>query len=249
MTQIEELIKEVQDQNVPVSSLLRKAKVLASKLEQTDFLNWVNSELDGYDDDDTYPEYRNLSGQIKAWNPYRGWIPVLFKKSEIEKTLSTRETKQSIPEIEELLSSKSGNYEMPYPASAANQILKNSPVKTRVSLFIDSSTLVGVLNTVRNTIFDWALKLQKEGVKGEETEFTEREKEQAQNVESKYSIGSIENFHGNIGEGNANEEGNGIILPHESFWSKFFWYGVIALIVLTVGNILSALILKYVFGI
>lgn len=249
MTQIDELIKEIQDQNVPVSSLLRKAKVLASKLDQTDFLNWINSELDGYKDDETYPDYRSLSGQIKALNPYHGWVPVLFKKSEIEKTLSTRKTKQSVPEIEELLSNKSGSYEMPYPASAANQILRDSPIKTKVSLFLDGSTLVGVLNTVRNTLFDWALKLQKEGIRGEESEFTEREKEQAHNVEPKYNIGSIENFHGNIGEKNKNEEKGGTILPYESFWSKFLWYGVIALIVLTLGNILSVLILKNFFGI
>ena len=141
MTEIQKLIQEIQDNNILVSSLLRKTKILASELDQKDFLDWVNLELNGYKDDSAYPDYRKLSGEIKGWNPYRGWIPVLFESSEVEGALASRQTKQSIPEIEELLSSKSGSFEMPYPASVANQILNDSSIKTKVSLLIDRSEI------------------------------------------------------------------------------------------------------------
>jgi len=244
---MQKLIKEIQDKNIPVSDLLRKAKVLASKLDQEDFLDWVNLELAGYKDDSAYPDYRKLSGQIKAWNPYHGWQPVLFEKSKIEKTLTSRNTKQSVGEIEELFNSNTEVYEMPYPASAAAQILARSEIKTKVSLFLDRSVLAGVLNAVRNALLDWAIELEKQGVKGDEAQFTEEEKEKAQALESKYTIGSIENFHGNVGENNKQEERGGIIIPKESLLSKFFWYAVIALAVVIVGNIISALILNKFF--
>lgn len=245
MTKIKEFIKRVQDENVSVSALLREAKVLVNDLGQTDFLSWINLELGGYKDNDLYPDLRSLRGQIKAWNPYRGWVPVLFKSSEIEKKLSTRNTRQSISEIEELLSDKSASYEMPYPASIANQILEGD-LKTKVSLFIDRSSLVGILNAVRNNLLDWAIELEKQGIQGGDTEFTPAEKDRAQQIKSKYSIGNIENFHGNIGE--RNEYTGEILTPKESFLSKFFWYVLVALAIVVAGNILSALILKYVFG-
>ena len=36
------------DQNINVSSLLRTAKVVATKLDLQDALVWINRELDGY---------------------------------------------------------------------------------------------------------------------------------------------------------------------------------------------------------
>jgi len=247
MTKIESFIKNIQDENISVSSLLREAKLLATELGQTDFVSWLNLELEGYKkDDDSYPDYRSLKGQMKAWNPFRGWVPVIHKTSKIEKQLCTRRPNQSVREIEELLSSKSNSYEMPYPASVADQILEGG-VKTKLSMFISRSDLVGILDSVRNKLLDWAAELKRSGIHGDEVEFTREEKEGAQRLESKFSIGKIENFHGNLGEGN-NYTGK-IFTSAESFWSKVAWYIFVALAVVVVGNILSAVILKYILGI
>ena len=68
-----------------------------------------------------------------------------------------------------------------------------------------------------------------------------------QKIESKFNIGKIENFHGNLGEGN-NYTGE-ILSPAESFWMKAFWYIFIAFVIVVAGNISSAAILKYILGI
>lgn len=248
MTKIEEFIKKVQDENNTVSSLLREAKILAGDLGQTDFLDWINLELEGYKQVDKYPEYRSLSGEMKAWNPYHGWVPVIHKSSEIEKQLCTRSANQSTREIEELLSNKSDSYEMPYPASAANQILEGE-FKTKLSMFISRSGLVGILDSVRNQLLDWAVELNRSGIHGGQVGFTKVEKEEAQKVESKINIEKIENFHGNLGEG-GNYKGSGEMLtPAESFWSKAFWYIFVALGVVIIGEVLSTVIIKYVLKI
>jgi hypothetical protein len=246
MTKIEAFIAKVQDDNVPVSDLLKEAKLLASSLSQSDFLKWLNVELEGYEQDADYPKYRSIKGEMKAWNPYHGWVPVIHKSSEIEEQLCTRRINQSVREIEELLSSKSDSYEMPYPASVANKILEGG-FRTKVSMFISRTALVGVLNSVRNRILDWAIELKSKGIHGDQAEFTNDEKEEAQEIESKFNIGKIENFHGNLGEGNSYD--GEILTPAESFWSKAFWYIFVALIVIVIGNILSFVILKYILGI
>ncbi len=56
------LLKEIQesaiDASIPVTTLLRKCKVLAKRLGNEDFSLWVDKELNGYHEDDTLPEYR-----------------------------------------------------------------------------------------------------------------------------------------------------------------------------------------------
>jgi hypothetical protein len=155
------LLEDVQDKNVAVSNLLRKAKVIAHKLDGKEFLQWIDAELNGYDNE-TVPDYRMVRGQVKALNPYRGWVPVIFGDAEAEKTVSTGGAGPSVSEIEELLNNDSPTYEMPYPDSVAAQMLSDAPIRTKAVLVIGRGSLVGILNAVRNRLFDWVLSLEKE---------------------------------------------------------------------------------------
>ena len=60
MSLIQNLIDEAQDDSTSVSSLLRKAKVLAYKLKNDPLLSWINHELDGYAEREKVPSYRVL---------------------------------------------------------------------------------------------------------------------------------------------------------------------------------------------
>ncbi|HEY4522206.1 MAG TPA: hypothetical protein VJH91_01040 [Candidatus Paceibacterota bacterium] len=245
MNEIQHFIKSAQDAKIPVTSLLRQAKVLATKLAQTDQLLWIGKELGGYREDEQLPEYRIAQGILRGWNPFRGWIPLMFKNHKVEKTLSSRGTKQSIPEIEDLLESKSDEFEMPYPMSAANKILADNETKTKVSLFIPRSSLIGLTNYVRNALLEWAVNLDQKGVKGEELNFTENEIERASQVPSTISIGSIGSIHGSISGDSSNVDAK--MTPAESFYSKFFWLVVVALVVVIVGNVISEVIIREIY--
>ncbi|MFL4396276.1 hypothetical protein RJ729_15695 [Acinetobacter pittii] len=58
------LLREIQDDavnsNVKVSDLLRKCKILAYRLGNEDFKNWVDLELNGYSSNNLLPDYRKL---------------------------------------------------------------------------------------------------------------------------------------------------------------------------------------------
>lgn len=159
MEQIDELIKKIKDESINVSSLLRDIKILLGELNQP-LPEWVASELEGYGKSKV-PKYRQIKGQMKAWNPFYGWVPVIHKSSEIEDKVCVRGSGQSVRELEELLSDKSSSsFEMPYPASFADQIIEGG-TRTKVSLFISRTSLAHILETIRNKILDLLLELKK----------------------------------------------------------------------------------------
>lgn len=246
---IKNLSEETVNKNIAVSELLRKAKIVASELELSDFLKWIDFELNGYGGEKV-PEYRILKGDIRAFNPFRGWIPFVHTDPKTNDALSTRGVNQSVGALEELIKGNK-KLSMKYPSELESRLRKSIDFETEINLFIDKSQIVGIVEAVRNTLFDWLIKLDKAGVQGEnEEEFSAKEIKVAKEVEPTIKIGNIENFHGNMGDNGTQTENLGtIISPVEGFWAKFFWYVIVALFVVIVGNVFSALILHQFFGI
>ena len=58
---VAQLQKEVVDSGVPISDILRKAKILASQLKNKEFKRWIDAELKGYDNTDNLPDYRKFT--------------------------------------------------------------------------------------------------------------------------------------------------------------------------------------------
>lgn len=242
---IKELQEQINNKEISVSSLLRTAKIIASKLEQNDFLNWVEKELNGYSDKEKVPDYRIVKGIPQGFNPYRGWIPYLNTNKENQKLISERGVKQPIGALEGIINNtKENSLVMKYPTSVEEILKKGIGYDIDLRLLIDRGSVVGILEYVKNNILDWTIQLLKEGVSDDSSEFSKKEIEEAKQIETKYQINHVENFNGNMGENNI-ESGN--IIPIETFWNKFFWYVIVALIVVIVGNVLSEIIINILF--
>ncbi|AMX01252.1 hypothetical protein A3224_00465 [Microbulbifer thermotolerans] len=181
------------DKSVRTSDLLRKAYVVARKLKLSEFLEWIENELNGYKGE--VPEYRMAKGQIRGWNPYNGWIPLMFEDPAEGEALSERACGQSIAELEHLIengSSKS-TLHMPYPQKIQRQLSQGFGFETEVSLFVGQSALIRVIDSVRNVVLNWALKLEEDGILGEGLSFSEKEKSSATSIPQ-----SINNFYGSV---------------------------------------------------
>ncbi len=63
-----ELQRDALNPSVSTLDILRKALVVARKLNLKDFEHWIKLELDGYPSEDV-PDYRRTQGQLRAWNP------------------------------------------------------------------------------------------------------------------------------------------------------------------------------------
>ncbi|CAN7765672.1 hypothetical protein LJR153_007245 [Paenibacillus sp. LjRoot153] len=55
----------------------------------TELETWLHNELNGYSESEI-PDYREIHGEIEAWNPYHGWIPVIFESAKVAGSLSKR---------------------------------------------------------------------------------------------------------------------------------------------------------------
>ena len=182
MSLVLELQREALSQDWSVSPLLRKAKAVAVKLKLEEFRVWVDLELDGYQNQDV-PPYRVIKGQVKAQNPYRGLIPMMFGDPEIAEKVATHHCRMGLGPIEELVSKhdeSGGVLHLPLPDYLQLLLMKGQgDFPLPCILLIPKSGLVRILDSVRNTILDWSLKLEADGILGEGMSFNEHEKEVA----------------------------------------------------------------------
>lgn len=192
-----DLQQDALGKHVKVSDLLRKALVVARKLSLYEFQTWIENELDGYrgKTKTEIPEYRNLSGQVCCFNPYQGWVPIIFKDRDQEAIFSKRKSRQSVAELENLVEHQEAGEKltMPFPPEAHLHLCQAIGFETQVNLFVDESEIVRIIEAVRNIILNWALKLEEDGIKGEGLSFSPKEKESASKGPQ-----NITNFYGNV---------------------------------------------------
>ena len=72
------LQQDALDEDVSTVALLRNALVVAKKLDVGEIDEWLSNELNGYAEGKEIPEYRYLHGELKVFNPYRGWMQGKF---------------------------------------------------------------------------------------------------------------------------------------------------------------------------
>jgi hypothetical protein len=104
-----QLQAECLDSRVSILEVLRKALVVARKLSLTSAQSWIERELNGYKAGDNVPPHRLLTGQIRAWNPHHGWIPMMFGDAREATYLATCVVVQPVGELEELAKQAEGN--------------------------------------------------------------------------------------------------------------------------------------------
>ncbi|MET4720779.1 hypothetical protein ABIF63_004885 [Bradyrhizobium japonicum] len=196
---IEEIQREALDLTIPVSTLLRKVRLAAAKLKLDTVEEWVTNELSGYEE--TVPAYRILRGTVRYNNGYTGWQMLLGDTS----SFSQKGNGQSISQIESMLE-PTGNqtFHIPFSGKLAEMIGKAAGGgQASYALFIDRAQLSGVLSAVRNLVLDWAINLEKAGIKGDGMSFSEREKKIAESSPSSITIGTINSLVGSIGSHNS----------------------------------------------
>ncbi len=198
------LIRQLQadaiDRTISVSDLLRRAKIVAVRLDLHEFHEWIEKELDGYDKKDKVPSYRLITGEAQSFNPYHGWHRITFEDVDAEEIFSEMPIGQSLGELEEIMRGESGrSLSVPYPADVQKDLLDAIPYSTNIRFMCDLSSVARIISGVRNVILEWSLKLEKAGILGEGTSFSQEDKDKAHEPQIVFQIGNIDNFTGVIG--------------------------------------------------
>lgn len=201
---VTQLLMEASDPNISIASLLRKAKIIAAKLNLSDFLEWINNELNGYAcKARDLPEYRKGHGDPVAFNPYRGWQPIIFENANTRKIYSSVYIAQAIGPLEELINESKnskngrGTFAHSYPNETKHKLIASLDAED-VHIEVPKGFIHGILEAIRNSILDWSLKLDGAGILGEDLIFSETEKEEARPVTQQIfaqNIGQIGNVY------------------------------------------------------
>ena len=169
------LLKDIQsaaiDANADIIVLLRKCKVLAARLGNSDFKSWVEYELNGYPSKDDLPQYRILKVQSRGnfSGPFgSGYKNVLIPPRCLPKEWRDLVTRAYLTES----------------ISAYNALLQNKPDEDKklmshwpadllpeVEVFEDTvcyaawreippNSIVSFIDTVKNKILDFVLKIE-----------------------------------------------------------------------------------------
>lgn len=180
------------EDGVPILSLLRKARVVSIKLGVTTIDQWLEHELSGYPTRSSTPEYRRIVGRAVCHNPYLGWVPLDGKGAEAQKMLTERCLHQPMGELCQFAAKGAGESVLfMYSAEKAEQFMIGIGARFEPALEVGVNVIHGIIATVRNRILDFALELERQGILGEGMTFSPKEKMAASNIS--YSI-NIENM-------------------------------------------------------
>lgn len=197
---VEQIQRDALDDGVSSSTLLRRVKLAAAKLQIHDISDWVDCELNGYIKKDV-PIYRHIYGSIAAWNPYHGWIPV---HGDYPRELEQFEAREAITSLEMLIRNPNENgIHVNFSTEIVQFLNQFSDVQfPRYALKIGRGHIVNIIHSVRNEVLEWAIKLDKLGIKGTEFSFSNEEVARAQQVTNNYSFHNSGSFAGNFGHAN-----------------------------------------------
>lgn len=167
---VEQLQADSLDQSVLVSTLLRKVKVAAVKLQLSDTVTWADNELKGYSDG--VPPYRTVVGRSMARDHFGRWLP-LGGAEQVLDVLRSRPMGQAISSLEDLKGAAGDSLMMPY----SPRLLKALDLEEfEAAHFISRSSVVAIIDHVRNLVLDWALDLERAGIMGEGVTFSSSER-------------------------------------------------------------------------
>lgn len=177
-----ELQRDALDKSVSTGDLLRKALVVARKLKVTDIVEWISNELNGYPEGAEVPEYRKLRGELKVHNPYHGWVPLMISNAKHADILSKRGTSQSVSELDQIANGDGDLVYVRLPRSIEQSLMKGMELPLEPAVILSKSQIHGLLDRVRNTVLEWGLGLEEQGVTGEGMSFSAEEQRQASSL-------------------------------------------------------------------
>lgn len=216
---MKELInKIIQDlgEDKPIKTLLLKAQIIASKLNNKEFEEWIHNEQNGYPRAENIPKYRRLNATVKAdiSIPFHGiyknyTIPNgIFSEQFINDYMYHVDIVQSLSEIESLSDNKGGGMlSVGCPAIAYNEVSKYVRGNVeRVWQEISSASLAGVLDAFKSKLLSFFLDLDKKVDAGIDFSKIEGQKEINQ-IMNTYNINAVvaNTGNGTVSTGNISE--------------------------------------------
>jgi hypothetical protein len=184
---IQKIQAEAVDGKSDLSTLLRKCLVLGSRLGHQELKEWANWELDGYPESSELPDYRILHG-LESFGHFLGIagsalqnVPVsVFRlPEEVRHDYANPPIRQGVRAITEMVNAgkNDGTVRWAWPAGAP-EVFDHEGYRPDLHLMqawinVPVAALVGILDTIRNRVLNFALEI--EGILGPDDEVPSQE--------------------------------------------------------------------------
>ncbi len=170
---VEQIQDDILDHSIPLSSILRKAMVLAERIGSKDLRDWVSNELKGYRGvNDLLPDYRksitevccNISNGVHFHSNMPA--PYLKMNPDVDKSYRECFLIESVGELESWTSqcrNFSTNFRKPVQSQFRNVVAQHLTDTYRCTdawQVIPPAMLAGVLDTVRTRLLAFVLEIQ-----------------------------------------------------------------------------------------
>ncbi|EKS7554397.1 hypothetical protein ACE2NF_003362 [Salmonella enterica] len=204
------LLREIQqaaiDPSIDLPSLLRKCKVLASRLGNQEFKQWINFELNGYPDQSNLPDYRVFDVEVRGY--FTGSfhrvlnnanVPPSCILKELREALFTCRMNTPVAALVSLTKNSDGIAQEPWNADVTayvgRQIIQDMNC-LRAWKVIPVNLLASILDVIRTKILDFALEIEAENPEAGEAQPNTQPipQEKVQQVFNTYIVGNGNNI-------------------------------------------------------
>lgn len=168
MKLIDEIIEILSSDTGKLSDALIKTKVLLHKIGHKELVPWVNSELNGYPDRDSVPEYRILPAQVlvnasnMAYQISSHHIPLAHLSDKHRESIETVIMEQSLAVLETFAAKDSWHLQAHIPMEQYGILgkgLDNSYQIQSAWSEISNTSVMEILIQVRSRLLDFMLDL------------------------------------------------------------------------------------------
>lgn len=207
MKLIESILQEITDSSKPLSNALRKSKVLANILKNRDLELWINSELNGYQNDQPVPDYRKFS--IHAKGKFQNIaetitviIPSICLEDKYKEWATIAEIRESVDSIDDFLRSEQVDFGIPWPGDLI-PLLQKKPILENHTItsgwkVITRSNFLNIQNTVRTKIMDFVLELKNQNPEFGDFDFLSSADDSLVMEANQVILNHFPNFSGNL---------------------------------------------------
>ncbi|MDD3818363.1 MAG: hypothetical protein RBT05_00595 [Bacteroidales bacterium] len=194
MTLLDDIKSDLTNENAALSNTLRKAMILASKLQLPEMTDWLKYELEGYLDKNMVPKYR-ISQAINLGTfhgPFNSQIknvtlPKFNLPDSIKEWASNIIMAKGIGELESMLKTGSDSFQIRWPQEAILLARDRIEMTNGMVLFdayqpISSSFIAGIIDNIKNKLLRFILDLESSDIALDNRSDIQPEKEQIRNM-------------------------------------------------------------------
>lgn len=168
MELVESIVEILSSEKPNLTDALIKTKVVLHRLGEKKPVEWVNSELEGYDDSSNLPDYRVVGSMVKAnimnmaYSANNVDVPVYHLDEDLRRSLEKSSFRQGIAAIEDLANTDSDSVQRPIPHALYGLLSEKFASGYRVQSAwceVPKHSLIQILTQVRSRLLDFILEL------------------------------------------------------------------------------------------